>query len=103
MTGPTPARRPRTIAAPSRTSASAPVLEDRIAELEDRLARMESRRPSMEGARSWFEQVMPPEASRHFKTAMKEQLLGVRTLVDHWIKRLERERQPSDRETIRID
>lgn len=102
MTGPSPARRSRKAAAPTRTESAADV-EARLAELEDRLARMETRRHPMEGARSWFEQVVPPEASRHFMTAAREQLLGVRTLMDHWIKRLERERQANEREEIRID
>lgn len=103
MTGPTQARRARTVSTPPRSATGGELMESRVAELEDRLARMEARRPSMEGARTWFEQIVPPEASRHFKTAMKEQLLGVRTLVDHWIGRLDRERRSSDRETIRID
>lgn len=97
MTGPSPTRRGR------RTPPGVDSVAARLAELEDRLARMEARRPSMEGARTWFEQIVPPEASRHFRTAMREQLLGARTLVDHWISRLERERRSSEREEIRID
>jgi hypothetical protein len=98
MTGTSQGRRPRKAPA-----ASASSLEARMAEMEDRVERMESRRQSMQNARTWFEQIVPPEASRHFKTAMKEQLLGVRTLVDHWISRIERERRASERETISID
>jgi hypothetical protein len=91
MTGP---------AAPRRSSS---VLEERIAELEQRLLELEARRPSMEATRTWFRQLMPEEAGRHFRTAMREQLLGVRVLVDHWIGRVDPEKESSARETIRIE
>jgi hypothetical protein len=50
---------------------------------------------------------MPPEASRHFRNAGREQLLGVRSIVDFWIRRIEdsesRSRTDAGRETIDID
>ena len=108
MTGPTAARRPRGVpAAPgpgSRAAATRAVeLEERVAELEQRLMELEGRRPSMEHTRTWFRQVVPPEATRHFKTAGREQLLGLRALVDHWIGRLDPEKQTRPRETIPIE
>ena len=91
MTGP---------AAPKRSSSA---LDDRIAELEQRLLELEGRRPSMDATRTWFRQIVPEEAGRHFRTAMREELLGVRVLVDHWIKRVDPEKTSAARETIRID
>jgi len=79
------------------------VLEDRIAELEQRLVELEGRRPTMDATRTWFRQIVPEEAGRHFRTAMREQLLGMRVLVDHWIKRVDPEKGSSARETIRIE
>jgi hypothetical protein len=51
---------------------------------------------------------MPPEASEHFRNAGREQLLGVRSIVDFWIARLDdpddrAARQSSGRETIEIE
>jgi hypothetical protein len=98
-----PRRRVGEIPAGGRLSA-----EDRIAELEARLADLE-RGPSMrERGRSAFDRVVPPEATRHFRQAMREQLLGVRAIVDHWTDRLDEadarsDRRTQDRETIKID
>ena len=82
--------------------------DDRMAELEARLARLE-RTPTMrERGRTLMDRVMPPEASEHFRNAGREQLLGVRSIVDHWITRLDEadaraDRSSRTRETIRID
>jgi hypothetical protein len=108
MTGPSTkrrsARKSSATAASGRRSAGAGAadLEARIAWLEEQLTGAVVRRPSME-YRAWFEQIVPPEASRHFRTAGREQLLGLRALVDHWIGRLDPESKPATRETIRID
>jgi hypothetical protein len=107
MTGPSTkrqsARNTTATAASGRPPATAAAadLEARIAWLEEQLTGA-VRRPSME-YRAWFEQIVPPEASRHFRTAGREQLLGLRALVDHWIGRLDPESKPPTRETIRID
>ena len=108
MTGPSAARRPRGV--PAATGAPRPgaakraaELEERVAELEQRLMELEGRRPSMEYTRTWFREVVPPEATRHFKTAGREQLLGLRALVDHWIGRLDPEKRTQARETIPIE
>jgi hypothetical protein len=110
MTGPSTKRRSTrktsTAAASGRRPAKAVAdLEARIADLEERLMG-DVGRPSTEYRgeyRAWFAQIVPPEASRHFMTAGREQLLGLRALVDHWIGRLDPEAKPSTRETIRID
>ena len=78
-------------------------LEERVTDLEDRVLRVEYRRPTMQSARGWFGQIVPQEATQHFRTAMREQLLGVRALVDHWIGRMERAPRSNEREEIRID
>jgi hypothetical protein len=80
----------------------------RLAELESRLARLE-RVPSLRArGRSMLDKVMPPEASEHFRNAGREQLLGVRSIVDFWIQRLDEADaraagHPRERETIEID
>jgi hypothetical protein len=82
--------------------------DDRLEELESRLARLE-RAPSLRArGRSMMDKVMPPEASEHFRNAGREQLLGVRSIVDFWIQRIdEADSRASgrwnDRETIEID
>ncbi len=81
---------------------------DRVAELEARLARLEKGPRLRERGRSLMDKVMPPEASEHFRNAGREHLLGVRTIVDHWIARLDDadERAGSHsggRETIEIE
>jgi hypothetical protein len=84
-----------------------PSKEDRLAELESRLARLE-RAPSLRArGRSMLDKVMPPEASEHFRNAGREQLLGVRSIVDFWIQRIDeadsRAGRSDDRETIEIE
>lgn len=101
----------------SRSSASAGVPEDtgsrtadadRIAELEDRLARLEGGAGLRERGRRLVDMVMPPEASHHFFNAGREQLLGMRSIVDFWLRRLDDMESRAEggavgRETIEID
>ena len=79
----------------------------RMAELEDRLARLEGSPSLRERGRKMMDRVMPPEASQHFRNAGREQLLGMRSIVDFWIRRIEdadaRARADVGRETIEID
>ena len=81
---------------------------DRLAVLEERLARLE-RAPSLRArGRSMMDKVMPAEASEHFRNAGREQLLGVRSIVDYWIQRIDdadaQAASPSrERETIEIE
>ena len=81
--------------------------DQRLAELEDRLARLEGEPSLRERGRRMADRIMPPEASRHFRNAGREQLLGVRAIVDFWIRRIDnaedRARTESGRETIEID
>jgi hypothetical protein len=83
--------------------------DDRMAELEARLERLEGAPGLRERGRSLLDRVMPPEAATHFRNAGREQLLGIRTIVDHWIGRLDDAEaradagRRSDRETIVIE
>ena len=94
-----------------RASAGVPdvAADQRIAELEERLAALEGGPGLKERGRHLLDRVMPPEASRHFFNAGREQLLGVRSIVDFWLRRLdamESKVSPSAdeaRETISID
>ena len=62
---------------------------DRLGELEARLARLEGTPGLRERGRGVMARVMPPEAGEHFRNAGREQLLGVRSIVDFWIRRLD--------------
>jgi hypothetical protein len=61
----------------------------RMAELEARLAKLEGGPGIKERGRNMMDRVMPPEATRHFLNAGREQLLGIRTIVDFWIRRID--------------
>jgi hypothetical protein len=79
----------------------------RMAELERRLAQLEGEPGLRDRGRRMVDRVVPPEASRHFRNAGREQLLGIRSIVDHWINRIDdAETRSSDskgRERIEID
>jgi hypothetical protein len=82
--------------------------EERLMELEDRLRDLEGSPGLRERGRSMMGRVIPAEASKHFRNAGREQLLGVRSIVDFWIRRLDdaeerAARHPGERETIPID
>jgi hypothetical protein len=97
-------RRGSAAASPGMPEAAA---DARMAELEDRLARLEGSPGLRERSRRMMDRVMPPEAGRHFRNASREQLLGIRSIVDFWIGRIEdaesRARADQGRETIEID
>ena len=106
------ARARRGTAARGGSSAASPGMpeaaaNERLAELEDRLARLEGTPGLRERSRRMMDRVMPTEASRHFRNAGREQLLGVRSIVDFWIRRIEdaesRAESDAGRETIEID
>ena len=63
--------------------------DDRLSELEDRLARLEGTPTMRQRGRDLMDRVMPAEASRHFRNAGREQLLGIRAIVDFWIRRID--------------
>jgi hypothetical protein len=62
---------------------------DRIAELEARLARLEGGAGYRERGRYLLNRVMPPDASQHLRNARREDLLGIRAIVDFWIRRID--------------
>ena len=91
-----------------RGSAGLPSMDgdDRVAELENRLARLEGSPSLRERGRSLMGRVMPDEAGQHFRNAGREQLLGIRSIVDFWIRRIDAmESRAADdsREKISID
>ena len=76
-----------------------------MAELEQRLTEMERGSRYRDRARSRFDRVVPPEAMTHFRSAGREQLLGIRTIVDHWIARIDsadEKAKPAGREVIEV-
>jgi hypothetical protein len=95
----------------SRASAGVPdnAADPRIVELEERLAALEGGPGLKERGRHLMNRVMPADASRHFFNAGRENLLGMRSIVDFWLRRLddmEAKVAPDDdagRETISID
>ena len=82
-----------------------PEVQDRIADLEARLQRMEKERSMSSRSHSLVGRIVPPEASTHFRAASREHLMGVRALVDHWIRQIDQQEasQWSQREEIPID
>jgi hypothetical protein len=81
--------------------------ESRLAVLEARLAKLERSPGLRERGRGLMARVVPEEATHHFRTAGREQLLGVRAIVDFWIDRIDEADNRSDagvhRESIAID
>jgi hypothetical protein len=79
----------------------------RMAELERRLAQLEGEPSLRDRGRRMMDRVVPPEATRHFRNAGREQLLGIRSIVDHWIHRIDdaetRASDSSGRQRIEID
>lgn len=94
----------------SRTSSAGvpdAIADLRVAELEERLARLEGGPGLKERGRHMLDRVMPPEASKHFFNAGREQLLGIRSIVDFWLRRIDDMESSAaadgGRETIEID
>jgi hypothetical protein len=80
--------------------------DERVAELEARLDRLEGGPGMRERGRTLVRKVMPAEASRHFRNAAREQLLGFRAIVDFWIERvddLDARSDDDDRMTIEVE
>ncbi len=103
------ARRPRSSRRTAALgSAGMPALagDDRMAELEARLDRIEGSGPGVrERSRALVRKVMPADASRHFRNAAREQLLGLRSIVDFWIERVDdlEKKSDDDRTTIEVE
>jgi hypothetical protein len=104
MTGPT---RPTRRGAPAAAN-TGQTKDKRLAELESRLAKLEGTPGLRERGRGMMARVMPAEAGEHFRNAGREQLLGVRSIVDFWITRLDEADSRAagrsrERETIEIE
>jgi hypothetical protein len=84
-----------------------PTEESRLAVLEARLAKLERSPGLRERGRGLMARVVPEEATHHFRNAGREQLLGIRSIVDFWIDRIdeggERSEAGARRESIEID
>ena len=80
-------------------------LEARIGELERRM-RGGDRRASMETA-FWalMRDIFPEETRKHMKAAGREQLMAARSYLDHWIAKLDEQRDaaPPEREKIAVE
>jgi hypothetical protein len=82
--------------------------QTRIDQLERRVDELEERRSTMDRSRAAMDSMVPPKTRQHLRAAGREQLLAVRSLLDHWIGRLRddgesKEKQDAGRENIRID
>jgi hypothetical protein len=77
----------------------------RLAELESRVSQLESEPSLRERGRGLMARMVPPEAGKHFRNAGREQLLGVRSIVDFWIRRIDdsAEKPVPRRESIEIE
>jgi hypothetical protein len=77
----------------------------RLAELEIRIKQLEAEPSLRDRGRGLMARIVPPEASRHFRNAGREQLLGVRSIVDFWIRRIDDSADKSGprRESIEIE
>jgi len=78
---------------------------DRLAEMEGRIAELERDNGLRARGRGLMNRVMPAEASQHFRNAGREQLLGIRSIVDFWIRRIDASegRGEEPRESIEIE
>lgn len=81
---------------------------DRIDELERRLDRMETRQGALEKSREMMDTLLPAETRGHLRAAGRENLLALRSLLDHWIEHLREDKKDSagadnGREKIPID
>lgn len=80
---------------------------DGLAELEARLAKLERSPGLRERGRGLMARVIPDEAAHHFRNAGREELLGIRAIVDFWIDRIDdaegRSSSRQRRESIEIE
>ena len=61
-------------------------LEQRIKELEARLREMDEDRLRIRG-RALLDEIFPSETRKHMRAAWKEELLALRSVLDHWIEK----------------
>ena len=78
-------------------------LEARVRELEDKIKVLESEGDRF-GIRSLFDELFPTEARKHMRAARKEQLMAIRSVLDHWIDKTdESATNTKRRESIAVD
>ncbi|MDQ3870367.1 MAG: hypothetical protein M3301_01980 [Chloroflexota bacterium] len=78
---------------------------DRIVELEQRVEQLEWQRRARDRSQAVLKSAVPQETRDHLRAAVREQLLAIRSLIDHWIGRLgePQEERRSEREEIHIE
>ena len=80
---------------------------DGLVELEARLAKLERSPGLRERGRGLMARVVPDDAAHHFRNAGREELLGIRAIVDFWIDRIDeaegRSGSRTRRESIEIE
>ena len=78
-------------------------LEARVRELEDKIKVLESEGDRF-GIRSLFDELFPTDARKHMRAARKEQLMAIRSVLDHWIDKTdESATNTKRRESIAVD
>ena len=86
--------------------------DNRLADIERRLEDLDKRETASEKAiersRAAMNSMIPPQTRQHMRAAGREQLLIVRSLLDHWIEKLgdgsaKEDKPDSSRENIPID
>ena len=81
---------------------------DRVTELQARIEELEARIRDMERREErsidrLMRRLVPDDVREHLRKAQKEQLLAVRTMLDHWIARTEHSETPRRRESITVE
>jgi hypothetical protein len=86
--------------------------DNRLADIERRLEDLDKRERASEKAiersRAAMNSMIPPQTRQHMRAAGREQLLVIRSLLDHWIEKLgessgKDDKPDSSRENIPID
>jgi hypothetical protein len=78
-------------------------LEARVRELEDKIKVLESENDRF-GIRSLFDELFPSDARKHMRAARKEQLMAIRSVLDHWIEKSDETSSGAKRrESIAVD
>lgn len=79
-------------------------LDARVSELEARIREMERREHEAGPMRSILRELFPAEAREHLRAARREQLLAMRSFLDHWIDKVEeKDAGSSTRERITLE
>lgn len=61
-------------------------LEARIRELEEKLREIDTDRLRSRG-RALLDEIFPAESRKHMRNAWREELMAVRSVLDHWIEK----------------